>query len=154
MSKQNLKVTEVNKHWEKEFKKVPYHKRLLLISHCLRLIGLCQEKRVKGKGLICLHCHDQCQVNQIVTEAKRLKYKKIHIISGGQVVESIIKKERPRAVVAMACHYELIMGVNLVEKLRKKIHLQLPLQIIELSKADCDSGSRVNVKKVKKLLAL
>jgi len=159
LSKQNIKiaeidVAEVNKLWREEFKKVPFYKRILLVSHCLRRIGSCQEERVKGKGLICLHCHDHCQVNQIVNEAKRLKYKNIYIISGGSVVESILKKERPAAIVAIACRQELAMGVELVKILREKIRLDLPLQIVELSKADCDSGSQVNIKKVKKFLQL
>lgn len=154
MTQKEFNIKAVNSFWRAEFKKVPYHKRLLLISHCLRLIGICQEKRVKGKGLICLGCHDKCQVNQIVAEARRLKYKNIYIISGGSVVEKIIRKKKPQALVSIACHHELAMGVELLKILRKKIRLDLPLQIIELSKANCDSGSKVNVKKVKKLLAL
>lgn len=154
LKKQNPEVSKTNKLWQEKFKKVPFQKRLLLISHCLRCIGICQEKRIKGKGLICLHCHKQCQVNQIVTEAKRLKYKKIYVISGGQVVESIIRKEKPGAIVAMACYYELSMGTELVKHLRKKLHLTMPLQIIELGLANCDSGSKINLEKVKKILAL
>lgn len=154
MTQKEFNIKAVNSFWRDKFKKVPYQKRLLLISHCLRHIGFCQEKRIKGMGLLCLSCDQNCQVNQIVTEVRRLKYKNIYIISGGKVVESIIAREKPVAIVAVACFDELLMGVKLVKEIEKGKSIQLPLQLIELGQADCESGSQVNMKEVKKILHL
>lgn len=153
MKKQTIEIAKINNQWLAQFKKVPYHQRLLLISHCLRCIGKCKEIR-QEKGLICQFCNKHCQICQILKEADRLGYKKIYILSGGSVIKSIIKKEKPAAIVAVACHKELLMGAVLVKQLRKKIHLAMPLQIIQLRQPRCEKGSKVAVEKTKKILGL
>ena len=72
-----------------KFKSVPYAKRTLFLSHCIR-------KDLKA---------------EIKEYAEKLGYA-VHVVGGGSIVHKIISRENPQAVVGVACHLELEMAVD------------------------------------------
>ena len=126
----------------KSFSKVPFEKRALFMSHCMKSSKTCKAE-ITDTGLQCLDCGD-CDITTIKNEALRLGYQ-VYIVPGGSLVFKIIKKYRPEACVGVACMFEL------EEAFEKLTMANIPYQGVTLSKDGC-VDTCVDVHRVIKVL--
>lgn len=124
----DLYVKTKNAAYKDKFSFTPFSERVLLLPQCLRSRN-CIAKRT-SYGYECVSC-GRCKISQAVKMAKKLGYKGIFIISGGTVVNTIIKKERPKACLAVACLHELVLGSLFTEK------MGIVAQGVQLAKDGC-----------------
>ena len=122
--KPEIPIASINQDHLKGFQIIPFDKRILFISHCIRAE----------------------QKDEIKKFAEALGYK-VHVVGGGSIVLKIIEKESPQAVIGIACYPELEMAV---EKLKTN---KVPLQIVPLETDGC-KDTTVNMDEVKRILAI
>ncbi len=101
-----------NMAFEKEFKRTPCSNRLVFLPQCLRNSKECVAELTED-GYECKKC-GKCSIGEIVEEAERLGYKGVYIVPGASLVKKIIKRERPAAVVGVACYLELVETMDQV----------------------------------------
>lgn len=111
------------------YKKVPYKRRILLLPHCLRNSKECKAE-YGPEGLQCTEC-GKCKLSQLVKEARKLGYKGVFILPGGSMVENIVKKYKPRAVLGVACYKEVMLGFDTLKK------EEIAVQGVLLTRAGC-----------------
>ena len=117
---------------EKAFAEVPVEERVLLLPHCLRPSGDCPGK-VTRDGLQCPpDCPHRgtCAIGRLRGEAERLGYKGVCVAPGGAMALRFVKEKKPKGILAIACHKELLEGVQAVEEIpaeKKPVILTLPL---------------------------
>ncbi|MGY4707078.1 DUF116 domain-containing protein [Candidatus Bipolaricaulota sp. J31] len=117
---------------EEAFSRVPVGERVLLLPHCLRPSDSCPGK-VTRDGLQCLpDCPHRgtCAIGRLRDEAERLGYKGICVAPGGALAIRFVKETVPKGILAIACHKELLEGVQAVEEIpegEKPVILTLPL---------------------------
>jgi len=100
-----------NKAFEKEFKKVPFEDRIIFIPQCMRNSKKCQAE-LADDGYECKRC-GACDIDEIISLADDLGYKKVYIVPGGSMVRKIIKKTNPGAVIGVACILEIAEAMEL-----------------------------------------
>ncbi len=132
-----------NRFNRKSFARVPYNKRALFLSHCLRHSEKCPAK-LSDDGLMCEECGN-CSICEIKQEAEKLGYT-VYIVPGGSMVFKIIKRAAPDAVMGVACYFEL---EEAFEKLTT--FSNLPYQGVQLSKDGC-KDTEVDVDRVLEVL--
>ncbi|MFH0952676.1 MAG: DUF116 domain-containing protein [Patescibacteria group bacterium] len=139
-------IESLNRANLQRFLAVPVSDRAIFISHCLRNIEGCQNKRKEnGQGLLCQGCNDQCQIKQVIETAEKCGYQKekIFIVSGQSVVKRLLTEHSLKAVVGIACPEELSSASR---------SFDLPKQIVCLKTLDCEMGSSVLLEDVKFIL--
>jgi hypothetical protein len=97
-----------NSAYESDFRKVPYSERALFLPHCSRDIKVCKAV-YDEEGYHCKNC-GACNIDEAVTMAKKIGYKKIFIVPGGSMVKKILEKNRIRAAIGVSCFHEAIMA--------------------------------------------
>ena len=95
---------------EFDFKSTPYNQRILFLPHCLKDSEKCKAKYT-DEGLQCLEC-GACQVKELKKMAKSLGYMGTYITPGGSMVEKIILKRNPKAVLGVCCYHEANLGFD------------------------------------------
>ena len=120
-SKEEELILLTNEKQKERFLSVPYGERILFMSHCIRA-DLREEIR---------------------TFAENLGYK-VHVVGGGSIVLKMIAKEKPGAVVGIACPPEIQMAVEKIDQ---------PLQIVLLDTDGC-KDTLVDVEEAKRVLGL
>lgn len=88
----------------KAFLSIPYRDRALFLPQCLRNSETCQAK-METQGYVCRHC-GACAIARITEVAEGLGYK-VYIVPGGSLVLKIVASTKPKAVVGVACDFEL-----------------------------------------------
>jgi len=134
-----------NKLNEGRFKQVPYTERMLLLPHCLRNAKECNAK-YSDDGLDCLKCN-KCELPKIMKLAENLGYKKVACVPGGSMVEKLVLKYKPKAVVGVGCSAELNLGMD------KMSELSIPCQSVLLLKDGC-KDTEANLTEIKEKLEL
>ena len=119
---------------------IPFNKRILFLPHCLRNNKICKNEYDEN-GLICQICSNNCAIGRLKKFAQELGYH-VCIAPGGSMVVNIIEKEKPLAVVGVACRKE----IEIAEK-----YLKIPYNSVELSKDGC-INTEVDEEEVKKTL--
>ena len=112
--------------------------RVLLLSHCLRPSQSCPGK-FDRKGLICPpDCEQDCVIGRLKEAAISLGYKGVCIAAGGAMAVRFVAEQDPRGIVAVACHKELVEGVEAVESMARSGDKEAPvIATIPLSKDGC-----------------
>lgn len=95
-----------------EFKRIHPKDKFLFLPQCLRGLD-CVAILSPKDGIICKKC-GACPIPQIVQCAYSLGYRKVYIAPGSSFVKRILKEEKPKAIFAVACLYELSLGGLLV----------------------------------------
>jgi len=121
-----LKKNDKNK---KKFLSVKYSDRVIFVPHCLRNHQVCVAKD-NGSHYICVEC-GKCKIKDISVESKKLGYKGIYILKGGKATGKLIAELKPKAVLGVACFFEGMQGIALMEKFK------LAVQFVELTKDGC-----------------
>lgn len=97
-----------NKIVSKENLKIKAKDILLLLPHCLQW-SECPHK-ISNNINNCKMC-GKCQVKDLIELANRYKTS-ISIVTGGTMARNMIKKEKPKAIVAVACERDLYSGIS------------------------------------------
>lgn len=86
--------------WRPQIVRIPHHRRLLLLPHCLRSAEQCRA----GYGAIGLLCQDcgACRLTALRNQAQALGYQ-VLIAEGSPVVMQMILANRADALLGVAC---------------------------------------------------
>ena len=110
--------------------------RVLLLPHCLCRAETCRGKKTKW-GIVCSKCSPDCPANLLSQTAIRLKYKGVCIAPGGRLAIKYVEKNKPLAIVAVACRKELEEGIHGVMEIFGKGQKMIPIVVIPLRKDGC-----------------
>jgi len=55
---------------------------------------------------VCKHCSPDCSVNLLSSYAVKKGYK-CYIVPGGEMLFNIVEREKPGAILGVACHHEM-----------------------------------------------
>ena len=97
------------------WRETPVSKRIVLLPQCLRQPGC--PANLYEMGYICQDCSPDCQVNKISQEALRLGYKGVYILPGGTMIQTILNRTQPEAILGISCEKEALLGGLLVNQL-------------------------------------
>lgn len=103
-------VTIKNMAYEEDFKNTPNKDIIIFLPQCLRNSEECKAE-IGDFGYECKRC-GSCSISEIIDVAEEKNYSDVFIVPGGSMVRRIAKKYRPRAVVGVACHYELVEAIE------------------------------------------
>ncbi|OFV68151.1 MAG: membrane protein containing DUF116 [Candidatus Syntrophoarchaeum caldarius] len=91
-----------------DFAKTDLDKRVIILPQCMRDLN-CPAKLSAFDGFHCKAC-GMCQIGAIKNLAEGLGMK-LFIVPGGSFAKRILKRERPEAVIGVACFNELYEGL-------------------------------------------
>ncbi|MFO0841600.1 MAG: polyprenyl synthetase family protein [Gemmataceae bacterium] len=125
-------VCIANEFWRGQLQAVPFHRRLLLLPHCLKNAEGCPADYDEF-GLDCRKC-GACSVADFKSRAEDLGYK-VLVSEGTPIVLKIIVSGHVDAIVGVAC-------LNVLEKAIDKILLAgIPCVAAPLLSSNCKSTS-------------
>ncbi len=100
----------IKKHFE-AYIRVPYKDRALFLPHCMCQSEVCIAKN-SDKGYICQEC-GACGICDIKLEAEKLGYA-TYTVGGGGIIHKILKNTHHKAIMGVACPFELAAGLEKV----------------------------------------
>jgi geranylgeranyl pyrophosphate synthase len=125
-------VLIANEFWREQVQAIPFHRRLLLLPHCLKNAEGCPADYDEF-GLDCRKC-GACSVADFKSRAEDLGYK-VLVSEGTPIVLKIIVSGHVDAIVGVAC-------LNVLEKAIDKILLAgIPCVAAPLLSSNCKSTS-------------
>jgi hypothetical protein len=122
-----------------EFSRTPYGERAIFLPQCLRNSAECKAP-LTDEGYRCLRC-GACPIGRISSEAERLGYGGCYVVPGGSMVFKIMMKRKFKAVLGVACYFEL------ADSMEKASLYKTPAQGVPLTKDGC-KDTRVDVEPV------
>ncbi len=138
-------VSIKNNALEDKVSRADYDDRIVLVPQCLRHPKDCQAELTE-LGYDCKGCGN-CVIGDIKSFIDDLGYASLFIVPGSSMAKKILKDVSPGAVIAVACHSELVEGFE-------ASHVYgIPVQGIPLSKEGC-MDTEVDLDKVKEKLKL
>lgn len=120
---------------QEKFRKIPAEKTLIFLPHCLRHRDC--PATLQKEGLNCTEC-GLCSIGVIKKKSEPLGYK-LYIVPGSSFVKKIVKENKFKAVLGVACHEDLSQMMMLLSDFCP--------QGVLLEKTGCFE-TKVNVKKV------
>ena len=123
---------ELNKE---KFKSIPAKKTLIFIPHCLRHRNC--PATLQKEGLNCTEC-GLCSIGVIKKKSETMGYK-LYVVPGSSFVKKIVKENKFKAVLGIACHEDLNQMMMLLSDFCP--------QGVLLDKTGCFE-TKVNIKKV------
>jgi len=121
-----------NEFWREQVAAIPFHRRLLLVPHCLKNAEGCPAE-YDDLGLDCKKC-GACHVGDFRTKAEQLGYK-VLVSEGTPIVLKIIVSGHVDAIVGVAC-------LNVLEKAFDKVLLAgIPCIATPLLSSNCKNTS-------------
>jgi geranylgeranyl diphosphate synthase, type II len=125
-------VMLTNEFWREQVAAIPFHRRLMLLPHCLKNAEGCPADYDEF-GLDCKKC-GACHVGDFRTKAEELGYK-VLVSEGTPIVLKIIVSGHIDAIVGVAC-------LNVLEKAFDKVLLAgIPCIATPLLSSNCKSTS-------------
>jgi len=109
-----LYVEVKNKINRAKFSITSFSERIILLPQCLRPKN-CPAK-LGEYGYECVENCNLCEINRVISYAKKLGYKYIFILPGGSIIERIFRELKPKACLGIACLKELVLGSFICEK--------------------------------------
>jgi hypothetical protein len=134
-----LYVKMKNDAHAKEFAVIAFSDRAVFVPQCLRNSEKCKAP-LTDEGYQCLKC-GACPIGKIKAEAERLGYGGFYIVPGGSMVFKIMAKRKYKAVLGVACYFEL------ADSMEKASLYGVPSQGVPLSRDGC-KDTQVNVEPV------
>ena len=121
-----------NEFWRDQVAAIPFHRRLMLLPHCLKNAEGCPAE-YDDLGLDCKKC-GACEVGDFRTKAEQLGYK-VLVSEGTPIVLKIIVSGHVDAIVGVAC-------LNVLEKAFDKVLLAgIPCVATPLLSSNCKNTS-------------
>jgi geranylgeranyl diphosphate synthase type II len=121
-----------NEFWRDQVAAIPFHRRLMLLPHCLKNAEGCPAE-YDELGLDCKKC-GACEVGDFRTKAEQLGYK-VLVSEGTPIVLKIIVSGHIDAIVGVAC-------LNVLEKAFDKVLLAgIPCVATPLLSSNCKNTS-------------
>ncbi|MDR1941509.1 MAG: DUF116 domain-containing protein [Endomicrobium sp.] len=99
-----LYIKKKNKEFRKKFAATSFKDRIVLAPRCMRNLSVCAAIE-EGPYFICQNC-GACTIGKIESLMKELGYGSLYVLKGGSAVPKIIKEQKPKAVVGIACCVE------------------------------------------------
>ncbi|MDY3555507.1 polyprenyl synthetase family protein [Gemmata sp. JC717] len=125
-------VMLTNEFWRDQVAAIPFHRRLMLLPHCLKNAEGCPAE-YDELGLDCKKC-GACEVGDFRTKAEELGYK-VLVSEGTPIVLKIIVSGHVDAIVGVAC-------LNVLEKAFDKVLLAgIPCIATPLLSSNCKNTS-------------
>jgi geranylgeranyl pyrophosphate synthase len=125
-------VMLTNEFWREQVAAIPFHRRLMLLPHCLKNAEGCPADYDEF-GLDCKKC-GACEVGDFRTKAEQLGYK-VLVSEGTPIVLKIIVSGHVDAIVGVAC-------LNVLEKAFEKVLLAgIPCIATPLLSSNCKNTS-------------
>lgn len=125
-------VMLTNEFWREQVAAIPFHRRLMLLPHCLKNAEGCPADYDEF-GLDCKKC-GACEVGDFRTKAEQLGYK-VLVSEGTPIVLKIIVSGHIDAIVGVAC-------LNVLEKAFDKVLLAgIPCIATPLLSSNCKNTS-------------
>ncbi len=125
-------VMLTNAFWRDQVAAIPFHRRLMLLPHCLKNAEGCPAE-YDELGLDCKKC-GACEVGDFRTKAEELGYK-VLVSEGTPIVLKIIVSGHIDAIVGVAC-------LNVLEKAFDKVLLAgIPCIATPLLSSNCKNTS-------------
>ncbi|HEY8459248.1 MAG TPA: polyprenyl synthetase family protein [Blastocatellia bacterium] len=119
-----------NGFWKEQFISIPFHKRILLLPHCLKHVEACSAHYDEFG----LHCEDcgACSIGDFKAKAEKLGYK-IMVAEGTPIVLKVIVSGYIDGILGIAC-------LNVLEKaFEKVVQSGVPAYAIPLHSSNCKS---------------
>ncbi|MFM5882455.1 hypothetical protein SAMN05216439_0967 [Methanobrevibacter gottschalkii] len=123
---------ELNKE---KFRSIPSEKTLIFLPHCLRHKNC--PATLQKEGLNCTEC-GLCSIGVVKKKAEPMGYK-MYIVPGSSFVKKIVKENKFKAVLGVACHEDLNQMMMLLSDFCP--------QGVLLEKTGCFE-TKVNIKKI------
>jgi hypothetical protein len=130
---------------ELKFKSTPYNERIMFLPHCLRNSKECKAT-YNEEGLQCAGC-GKCKLNELLKLGRERGYRACFVCPGGSMVQALIEKHQPKAVLGVCCFVEAGMAFD---SLKGK---GVSIQAVLLSKAGC-VDTDINVEEVREKMDL
>ncbi|MEW5936447.1 MAG: DUF116 domain-containing protein [Candidatus Thermoplasmatota archaeon] len=111
------------------FSKIPFGERILLLPQCLRSSQQCKAP-LGDEGYECQSC-GACIIAEVKKHAKDMGYAGVYVVPGGSMVMKIVKRRKPKAVLGIACNFELAEGAEKLGMMR------IPCQGVPLLRDGC-----------------
>ncbi len=128
--------------WRDQVARIPYHRRLLLLPHCLRNAEKCPAE-YNELGLICQDC-GACELSELRAYAQQKGYR-VLIAEGSPIVMQIIIEGHADSLLGVSC-------LNVLEKsLEKIIAAGIPSMAVPLLAATC-RNSRTDLDWVREMI--
>ncbi|MCA6070887.1 MAG: DUF116 domain-containing protein [Endomicrobium sp.] len=127
----------------KKFASVPFNQRVVFTPHCMRNVVVCTAVE-KDSYYICKEC-GSCKINDISKLVNSLDYKALYVVKGGRAIGKIIKEQKPKAIVGIACFFE---GDQAFKMLKEE---NVAVQFVPLTKDGC-AATDTNLTEVAKVL--
>jgi geranylgeranyl pyrophosphate synthase len=119
-----------NGFWKEQFISIPFHKRILLLPHCLKHVEACSA-HYDEFGLRCEDC-GACSIGDFKMKAEKLGYK-IMVAEGTPIVLKVIVSGYIDGILGIAC-------LNVLEKaFEKVVQSGVPAYAIPLHSSNCKS---------------
>ncbi|BAG14240.1 MAG: hypothetical protein Ta2C_01310 [Candidatus Endomicrobiellum trichonymphae] len=132
-----------NKLQVNKFASVPFNNRIVFVPHCMRNTAVCAAIE-KDSCYICAEC-DGCKISDITKLIRKLNYRDLYIVKGGRVIGKIIRKQKPEAIVGIACFFE---GNQAFKILKDE---NVAVQFVPLTKDGC-AATDTDLAEVEKVL--
>src|SRR5215510_11164608 len=119
-----------NGFWKEQFVSIPFHKRILLLLHCLKHVEACSAHYDEFG----LHCEDcgACSIGDFKIKTEKLGYKFI-VAEGTPIVLKVIVSGYIDGILGIAC-------LNVLEKaFEKVVQSGVPAYAIPLHSSNCKS---------------
>jgi geranylgeranyl diphosphate synthase type II len=119
-----------NGFWKEQFISIPFHKRILLLPHCLKHVEACSAHYDEFG----LHCEDcgACSIGDFKMKAEKLGYK-IMVAEGTPIVLKVIVSGYIDGILGIAC-------LNVLEKaFEKVVQSGVPAYAVPLHSSNCKS---------------
>jgi hypothetical protein len=136
-------IHKQNKFHVNKFASVPFNKRIVFVPHCMRNTAVCAAVE-KGSCYICTECGG-CKISNIIKLIRESNYRNLYIVKGGRAIGKIIRKQKPEAVVGIACFFE---GNQAFKMLKGE---NLAVQFVPLTKDGC-AATDTDLTEVEKVL--
>lgn len=132
-----------NKLHASKFASVPFNKRIVFAPHCMRNTVICAAIE-KARCYICTECGG-CKISDITKLIRKLNYRGFYIVKGSRAIEKIIKEQKPKAIVGIACFFE---GSQAFKVLKDE---NVAVQFVPLTKDGC-AATDTDLTEVEKVL--
>jgi len=129
----DAKLALYNRLQREKFRAVPPGQRMIFLPHCLRKPKGCRADNT-ADGLVCKHCSPDCSVNILSTYAVSKGYR-CFIVPGGEMLFNIVEREKPGAIIGVACHHEMGQAADRITGGESSI--SFAYQGVPLSKSGC-----------------